>query len=71
MIKEQEEKTRRYGFQGMPPEKIREIASLGGKTSQASGRAHRWTSEEAKAAGRKGGAISRRRDGRAKKVAVE
>lgn len=54
-------KGRGRGFASMSPEKKREIASKGGKAAHARGRAHRWTSEEAKAAGRKGGSISRRR----------
>jgi len=33
----------------------------GGKAAHAMGTAHTWTSQEAQAAGRKGGAISRRR----------
>jgi general stress protein YciG len=45
----------------MSPEKKREIASKGGKAAHAMGTAHKWTSEEAQAAGRKGGSISRRR----------
>lgn len=43
------------------PQRMREIASMGGKTSQARGTAHRWTFEEAQEAGRKGGTISRKR----------
>jgi len=39
----------------MDPERQREIASQGGKAAQASGRGRRFTSEEAKAAGKKGG----------------
>jgi general stress protein YciG len=49
------------GFASMTPEKKREIASKGGKAAHALGTAHKWTSEEAQAAGRKGGSISRRR----------
>jgi general stress protein YciG len=45
----------------MTPEKKREIASKGGKAAHQMGTAHKWTSEEAQAAGRKGGSISRRR----------
>lgn len=45
----------RKGFAVMSKERQRAIASLGGKASQASGRGHRFTSEEARAAGRKGG----------------
>lgn len=47
------------GFASMHPDKVREIASKGGKTSQAKGTAHRWTLEEARAAGRKGGSVPR------------
>ena len=49
------------GFASMTAEKKREIASKGGKAAHALGTAHKWTSEEAQAAGRKGGSISRRR----------
>ena len=43
------------GFASMSPEKQRQIASSGGKSAHAKGTAHKWTSEEAQAAGRKGG----------------
>jgi uncharacterized protein len=49
------------GFASMSAEKKREIASKGGKAAHSLGTAHKWTSEEAQAAGRKGGSISRRR----------
>lgn len=49
------------GFLSMSPERHREIARMGGKKAHALGTAHKWTSEEAKEAGRKGGRISRRR----------
>jgi len=49
------------GFASMTVEKKREIASKGGRAAHALGTAHKWTSEEAQAAGRKGGSISRRR----------
>jgi general stress protein YciG len=54
-------KGRGRGFASMSPEKKREIASKGGKAAHQMGTAHKWTSEEAQAAGRKGGSISRRR----------
>jgi general stress protein YciG len=57
----QTQKGRGRGFASMSPEKKREIASKGGKAAHALGTAHKWTSEEAQAAGRKGGSISRRR----------
>lgn len=49
------------GFGSMGPEQKREIASKGGKAAHKAGTAHKWTSEEAQEAGRKGGKISRRR----------
>jgi len=48
------------GFASMSPDRRREIASLGGRSVQARGRAQKWSSEEAQAAGRKGGTKSRR-----------
>jgi uncharacterized protein len=42
-------------MRGISPEKQREISSMGGKAAHAQGRAHEFTSEEARAAGRKGG----------------
>jgi hypothetical protein len=37
----------------MDPDKQRSIASSGGKTAHAQGKAHKWTSEEASAAAKK------------------
>lgn len=45
----------KHGFAGMKPEQRRAIASAGGKAAHALGRAHRFTSQEARDAGRKGG----------------
>ena len=51
------------GFASMDIEKQREIASKGGKAAHAKGKARRFTSEEAKIAGKKGGeAVSRNRE---------
>ena len=50
----------RRGFAAMSPETQRRIASEGGKASHASGRGHRFSAEEARNAGRKGGLVSRR-----------
>ena len=44
----------------MDREKQKQIASKGGKAAHAKGRAHEWTVEEAREAGRKGGAASHR-----------
>ena len=41
------------GFAGMDRERKREIASQGGRAAHASGNAHQFTSEEARAAGSK------------------
>lgn len=42
----------------MDPEKQRKIASEGGKAAHRKGTAHKWTPEEASAAGKKGGRAS-------------
>lgn len=39
----------------MDPAEHRRLAVKGGQMAQKTGKAHRWTTEEAKAAGRKGG----------------
>ncbi|HLV81428.1 MAG TPA: KGG domain-containing protein [Chthonomonadaceae bacterium] len=55
--------TSRRGFAAMDSQKQREIASKGGRAAHESGRAHEFTSEEAREAGRKGGeAVSRNRE---------
>jgi uncharacterized protein len=54
----------RRGFASMSAEKQREIASKGGRAAHEKGTAHEWTAEEARAAGRKGGQISRGGRGR-------
>lgn len=43
------------GFASMDPAKQREIASKGGRAAHKKGTAHEFSSEEARAAGRKGG----------------
>jgi general stress protein YciG len=43
------------GFSAMTADQQREIASKGGKAAHAMGRAHEFSPEEARAAGRKGG----------------
>ena len=54
----------RRGFASMSAEKQREIASKGGRAAHEKGTAHEWTADEARAAGRKGGQISRGGRGR-------
>lgn len=65
------------GFAAMDPARLRAIAREGGLAAHAEGKAHQFTSEEARRAGKKGGrSISRdraymaeigRRGGRARK----
>jgi general stress protein YciG len=54
----------RRGFASMSADKQREIASKGGRAAHEKGTAHEWTPDEARAAGRKGGQISRGGRGR-------
>lgn len=57
--KEPPKKAKR-GFAAMSDEKRREIARMGGKAAHEQGTAHKWNSEEARQAGKKGG--MRRKD---------
>lgn len=43
------------GFAAMHPDAVKAIAKKGGKAAHAAGTAHQYTSETARAAGRKGG----------------
>lgn len=45
----------RHGFASWDPAKRKRVAAKGGRAAHAVGSAHQFTSEEAKAAGRKGG----------------
>lgn len=55
--------TRNRGFASMDREKQREIARKGGRAAHEKGTAHEFTSDEARAAGRKGGErVSANRD---------
>ncbi|MGA3123380.1 MAG: KGG domain-containing protein [Polyangiaceae bacterium] len=45
------------GFASMDAGKQREIASKGGKAAHRQGRAHEFTADEARVAGRKGGEV--------------
>ena len=46
---------KRRGFAAMDPKKVSEIASKGGRAAHAAGTAHEFSTDEARAAGRKGG----------------
>lgn len=57
-------KPRPKGFAAMSPEKQREIAKLGGRAAHERGTAHKWTSQEASQAGRKGGTATGKKRGK-------
>ena len=46
------------GFAAMDPRLVSELAKRGGKAAHQAGTAHRFTSDEARLAGRKGGAAT-------------
>ena len=52
------------GFAAMDRSKVSEIASKGGKAAHQAGTAHQFTSDEARAAGKKGGVAPHVRRGR-------
>lgn len=52
------------GFAAMDREKVREIASKGGKKAHEAGTAHQFTVEEARIAGKKGGSAAHKSRGR-------
>ena len=59
---EESQNRRQRGFAAMDAARQREIASKGGRAAHQKGTAHRFTTEEARVAGRKGGeAVSRNR----------
>lgn len=49
------------GFASMSKDKQRMIASKGGRAAHAKGTAHKWTSDEARRAGRLGGKSRQKR----------
>src|SRR3954462_11521417 len=53
--KTEERRPRRRGFAAMDRDRVKEIASKGGKAAHAAGTAHQFSSDEARNAGRKGG----------------
>ena len=56
-----ESRVKHRGFASLPKKRRVAIARMGGIAAHKMGRAHEWTKEEAAAAGRIGGKISRRR----------
>ena len=51
-----ERKKQRRGFAAMDPSRQKELAQRGGKAAHELGRAHEFSEDEARAAGKKGGA---------------
>lgn len=49
---------RKKGFALMSPDRLRAVSRSGGKRAQALGRAHSFSAQEAREAGRKGGLAS-------------
>lgn len=52
---------KKRGFATMSPERVKEIASQGGRNAHASGNAHKFSGELARTAGSKGGKVSQSR----------
>ena len=52
---QEEQRPRRRGFAAMDRDRVKEIASKGGRAAHAAGTAHQFSSDEARNAGRKGG----------------
>jgi general stress protein YciG len=52
---QEEARPRRRGFAAMDRDRVKEIASKGGRAAHAAGTAHQFSSDEARNAGRKGG----------------
>lgn len=51
----EEPRPKRRGFAAMDRDRVKEIASKGGRAAHAAGTAHQFSSDEARIAGRKGG----------------
>lgn len=52
--------THKRGFASMSAERLRQVAKLGGIAAHAQGRAHEFTSEEARSAAEKSKSVRRR-----------
>ena len=51
----EEQRPRRRGFAAMDRDRVKAIASKGGRAAHAAGTAHQFSSDEARVAGKKGG----------------
>lgn len=56
------------GFASMEPDRLKELSGHGGRKAHALGRAHKWTREEARAAGLR--SVERRRQRKAAQLAA-
>ena len=63
--------TSNRGFASMDPDKQRAIAAQGGRAAHAQGVAHEFDSEEARAAGRKGGQARSSRSAAARAASMD
>lgn len=61
--RDHEFKARPRGFAAISKERVQEIASKGGKAAHAAGTAHRFSHDEAVAAGKKGGKVRTEKHG--------
>jgi general stress protein YciG len=61
----------KQGTASFSSEKLKEVSSKGGKASWAKGVAHKWTSEEATIAGKKGHEARRRKKDLYDKLDIE
>ena len=55
------ESLKKRGFAALTIDQRRAIASKGGKACHEQGKGHRWTQEQARVAGKKGGQVTRSR----------
>lgn len=62
--------TKKRGFAAMDKEEHRQMCIAAGKKAHRMGKGHQWTADEARAAGSKGGKISRGGRGRVKTAAT-
>ena len=60
-MSDKSDRRRGMGFAALPREEVVALAKKGAKAAHESGKAHRFTSEEARAAGRKGGLAGKRK----------
>lgn len=60
--REKEAPKSRRGFASMDPERRRQVASSGGRIAHQQGVAHKWSREEASAAGKKGQQLRRSKE---------